>query len=158
MGLDVHAGFIKETDLYKPKQSKTTADGAVVDIADKIEDSQEYVYDNAELPYYWRKHARLQQFMMQLHDKRNGISIEERSMQGIMHSLNGYIKLQEEDILKLQQLVENDNLPFCPDSFFWGHQFQEETNKEYKEQDLDFCKDALIWLQQGCQVVYICSW
>ena len=156
MGLDVHAGYVDPK--YKPKQSKTTADGSVVDIADHIEDSQEYVYEFAELPYYWRKHARLQQFIMQLHDQRNGISIEERSMNGMMHSLNGFIILEEDDILKLQQLVENDNLPFCPDSFFWGHQFQEETNKEYKEQDLKFCKDALKWLKDGYQVVYICSW
>jgi len=156
MGLDVHAGFIDKTD--PPKQSKTTSDGSVVDIADYAEDTLEYVYDMAELPYYWRKHARLQQFMMELDDKRNGITIEQRSMEGMMRSLNGHIYLEKEDILKLQQLVENDNLPFCPDSFFWGHQFQEETNKEYKEQDLKFCKDALDWLEKGHQVVYICSW
>ena len=156
MGLDVHAGFIDKTD--PPKQSKTTSDGSVVDIADYTEDSIEYIYDNAELPYYWRKHARLQQFMMQVNDAQNGINDIQRAERGMMSSFNGPMFLTREDILELQKLVENDNLPFCPDSFFWGHQFQEETNKEYKEQDLDFCKDALVWLDKGYQVVYICSW
>ena len=118
----------------------------------------EYIYDNAELPYYWRKHARLQQFMMKLNDAQNGINDIQRAERGMMSSFNGPMFLTREDILELQKLVENDNLPFCPDSFFWGHQFQEETNKEYKEQDLDFCKDALVWLDKGYQVVYICSW
>jgi hypothetical protein len=148
MGLDVNAGFIK------PKPTIQQQGNNVVDLAEH----RDTVYEDAETPYYWRKHARLQQFMMQLDDARNSISAEQRDLDGIMGSFNGYIFLEEGDIIKLQQLIENDNLPFCHDSFFWGHQFQEEQMKDYKEQDLDFCKDALIWLKKGYQVVYICSW
>jgi hypothetical protein len=49
-------------------------------------------------------------------------------------------------------------LPFCPDGFFWGHQFQEESMREYKNQDLEFCEKALKWLKEGKNVFYDCSW
>ena len=154
MGLDVYAGFIEPNTT----QSQTTSDNTVVDLADYREESIDYICDNAETPFYWRKHARLQQFMMELNDAQNGIKPYERAQTGMMGSFNGPMFLEREDIVKLQELVENNNLPFCPDSFFWGHQFQEETVQEYKEQDLDFCKKALDWLDKGYRVVYICSW
>ena len=66
--------------------------------------------------------------------------------------------LEEDDILELQKMVESGALPFCPDGFFWGHQFQEESMKEYKELDLKFCKKALQWLDEGKKVWYDCSW
>jgi hypothetical protein len=61
-------------------------------------------------------------------------------------------------VLKLQELVQKGDLPFCPDGFFWGHQFQEESVQEYKEQDLKFCEDALKWLDEGKEIWYECSW
>ena len=42
------------------------------------------------------------------------------------------------------------------DGYFWGQQFQEESMKEYKAQDLEFCKEALKWLEEGKQVYYEC--
>ena len=137
MGLDAHAGYQKPmpADNVKP-----------ID-----------VYDTLEAPYYWRKHARLQQFMMELWHTKKG----EETPLGVMGSdFNGdnILWLLEEDILKLQDAVKTENLPFCPDGFFWGHQFQEESMREYKNQDLEFCEKALKWLKEGKNVFYDCSW
>ena len=141
MGLDVYAGFIN------PK--KKDADN-VVDIKDNRS-------DRMEAPYYWRKHARLQQYMTELWHKKNGTE-----MLGIMDKdgFNGgdVLTLTEEDILDLKAKVEDDNLPFCPDGFFWGQQFQEQSSAEYKKQDLEFCESALEWIRQGKEVWYESSW
>jgi len=137
MGLDAHAGY------QKPMP------------ADNVEPID--VYDTLEAPYYWRKHARLQQFMMELWHTKKG----EETPLGVMGSdFNGgnILWLLEEDILKLQDAVKTENLPFCPDGFFWGHQFQEESMREYKNQDLEFCEKALKWLKEGKNVFYDCSW
>ena len=143
MGLDVYAGYLK------PKQKQP----------DNVVDMHDNIGDRMETPYYWRKHARLQQFMMELYDKKHGGPAREERV-GMMDSFNGgdILYLEREDILELQKLVKGDNLPFCPDGFFWGHQFQEESMKEYKEQDLKFCEDALKWLDEGKEVFYECSW
>jgi hypothetical protein len=74
------------------------------------------------------------------------------------HDYGEVMFLEKQDIEELQKLVENNDLPFCPDGFFWGQQFQEESMKEYKELDLKFCKQALKWLDEGKKVWYDCSW
>ena len=58
----------------------------------------------------------------------------------------------------MKELVEQSRLPFCPGGFFWGHQFQEESQSEYEEQDLEFCETALQMLDKGHTVVYECWW
>ena len=99
--------------------------------------------------YDWRKHARLQQFM---HDKyfEKHPDAEEFNVTKLI--------LNKKDILELQKLVKDNNLPFCDGGFFWGHQFQEEAMKEYKKDDLKFCKDALKWIKEGKEVWYDCWW
>ena len=63
----------------------------------------------------------------------------------------------DEDILEqLQELVEKDELPECEGGFFWGHQFQDESAKEYKKQDLEFCKWAIDATRNGHSVYYKC--
>ena len=52
----------------------------------------------------------------------------------------------------------NDHLPESEGGIFLGHQFQDESAKQYKEQDLEFCKEALKWLDEGKEVFYECSW
>lgn len=136
MGLDANAGFQKP----QPKNVEP------IDI-----------YDTMESKFYWRKHARLQQFMMAKWHANKG----EETPFGVMGSdFNGgnILWLEKDDILELQDMVKNGSLPFCPDGFFWGHQFQEESMSEYKQQDLDFCKEALKWLEEGKKVWYDCSW
>ena len=140
MGLDQHAGWIKNDE-------PSTDDNKVVPI------NQE---DDEVLEFTWRKHARLQQFMMELWYKRQGV---EPAPVGMMDSFNcENLYLEEQDIHDLQQKILDEDLPFCPDGFFWGHQFQEESMAEYKLQDLDFCNRARKWLKEGKRVWYYCSW
>jgi hypothetical protein len=37
-----------------------------------------------------------------------------------------------------QEIDSNYHQSFCSGGFFWGHQFQEEAMKEYKEQTVFF--------------------
>ena len=145
MGLDAYAGFQEP----QPENVKPINDDALYDTL------------QAEDGFYWRKHARLQEYMQQLWRVRE-FGEDAKFWGGLRmdgkHDLAEVIFLEREDIERLQELVENDNLPFCPDGFFWGHQFQEESMKEYKELDLKFCKQALKWLDEGKKVWYDCSW
>ena len=140
MGLDANAGWLHP----KPKQP------------DNVVDLHDNVNERKESPFYWRKHARLQQFMMELWHKKK----EEDAPFGMMESTFNCtpLLLDKEDVLTLQKLVQDDNLPFCPDGFFWGHQFQEESMREYKEQDLKFCEDDIKWIEEGKEVYYECWW
>ena len=95
--------------------------------------------------------------MTELWHEKNGTKME--TIMG-PEGFNGgdILILDRDDILSLQTQVENDSLPFCPDGFFWGQQFQEESMKDFKQQDLKFCKDALQWLEEGKEVWYESSW
>ena len=68
------------------------------------------------------------------------------------------LQLDETDIKVIRHFVENNRLPFCADGMFWGHQFQEDAMKQYKEQDLEFCDEALEWLKEGKEVYYSSWW
>ena len=68
------------------------------------------------------------------------------------------VQLDETDIKIIRNFVTNDNLPFCSDGMFWGHQFQEDAMKEYKDQDLEFCAKAIEWIQEGKEVYYTSWW
>ena len=101
--------------------------------------------------FSWRKHARLQQFMQETyladHPESNWDDFNCEPLE-----------LTRDHIVKLKELVEQSRLPFCPGGFFWGHQFQEESQSEYEEQDLEFCETALQMLDKGHTVVYECWW
>ena len=145
MGLDAYAGF------QEPQPENV----------EPINEEALYETLQAGDEFYWRKHARLQEYMQKLWRVRK-FGDEAKFWGGLrmdgQHDLAEVIFLDREDILDLQKKVENDNLPFCPDGFFWGQQFQEESMKEYKELDLKFCKQALKWLDEGKKVWYDCSW
>ena len=68
------------------------------------------------------------------------------------------VQLDETDIKVIRNFVEKGELPFCADGMFWGHQFQEDAMKQYKEQDLEFCDKALEWLEEGKEVYYSSWW
>ena len=74
---------------------------------------------------------------------------------------NGYDELiiDKKIIEELRQEIKSGyHQSFCEGGFFWGHQFQEESVKEYQKQDLEFCDWVLTELDKGNQVVYSCSW
>ena len=145
MGLDAYAGFQEP----QPENVEPINEDALYDTLQAGDE------------FYWRKHARLQEYMQKLWRVRT-FGDEAKFWGGLRmdgkHDLAEVIFLERADIEKLQELVENGNLPFCPDGFFWGQQFQEESMKEYKELDLKFCKQALKWLDEGKKVWYDCSW
>ena len=101
--------------------------------------------------FVWRKHARLQTFMQNVFYQRNPNAEE----------FNGSAELELDSaiIKKLREEVKNGyHNSFCDGGFFWGHQFQEESVKEYEKQDLEFCDWVLTELDKGNKVVYSCSW
>ena len=112
--------------------------------------------------FIWRKHARLQVFMDKQHKKQN----ENRKLDGNLQSLGfnsdadiPFVLVTKEVLDNLEESTKKDYWrDFCSDGFFWGQQFQEESMKEYREQDLEFVKWAREQIQNRREVVYECSW
>ena len=112
--------------------------------------------------FYWRKHARLQVFMNKEHKQQN----KNRKLEGDLQSLgfNGdtdtpFVLVTNEVLDNLEESIKKDYWrDFCSDGFFWGQQFQEESMKEYRDQDLEFVKWARQQIKDGKEVVYECSW
>ena len=75
--------------------------------------------------------------------------------------MNGYDEVYiTDDVVKdlEEEIKSNYHRSFCSDGFFWGQQFQEESMKEYKSQDLKFLKFCKEAIKDGKTVVYTCSW
>ena len=117
---------------------------------------------NVREEFYWRKHARLQQFMAGEFDLQN--KDKKPDAENMMHSLGfnggqGGVKITDDLIARLENAIKDNYYDyFAPDGFFWGQQFQEEQVKEYKEQDEKFvqwCKDQL---KEKQNIGYDCSW
>ena len=144
MGLDQFAFAHKsEPRIFKALMRYEEKEGEPVP-----DELVEWVVSPPKAGYVWRKHSRLQQFMEELYVRRDA-----------GESLNGdYLELTKGDIQVLEAVVKTGRLPFCPGGFFWGHQFQEETTKEYKAYDLEFCKWALNQIKEGKHVYYSCWW
>ena len=100
--------------------------------------------------FYWRKHSKLQSFMENIAMEREGMSPSELNC--------GELELYEEEIVRLMELIKGNSLPESEGGFFYGHQFQDESAEEYKEQDLEFCKWALEEIKEGDYVFYSCWW
>ena len=105
--------------------------------------------DESGESFYWRKHARLQTFMEKQYRKLN----TEEMFNCVELPLN------EEQLLELQEAINNKYYDhFCDGGFFYGHQFQEESVEEYREQDNKFVDQALAHIKAGGDVIYLCSW
>ena len=117
---------------------------------------------NVKEEFYWRKHARLQQFMSVAFDYQNKNKKVEHNSQLQHLGFNGGqggVKLTLELIEKLEEAFKNDYYDFfASDGFFWGQQFQEEQVKEYKAQDEEFIKWAKEQIKAGKDIGYDCSW
>ena len=122
------------------------------------------VKPDQELPestYCWRKHAKLHQFMNDYYNQlvEDGTIIEDENANddrpfGTFNCVPLHLPI---DILReLQELIKDEELPESDGGFFWGHQFQEESVKDYKEQDLNFCKWAINETNNGNYIYYNC--
>ena len=102
--------------------------------------------------FYWRKHSRLQSWMEEKFYEKNAET--ERNWDTFNCE---ELSLSQEDIDELKCHLEA-GLPESGGGMFWGHQFQEEQAKEYREQDLAFCAWADQELANGNEVIYYCWW
>ena len=99
----------------------------------------------------WRKHNRLQGFMQELYDKKNGADADN------FNCVPLYLSKEELDMLQKQ--IETRTLPqtegffFGDDSYTW-----EGEQNDMKAYDLKFVKDAKDWLDKGYPVCYECWW
>ena len=112
--------------------------------------------------FYWRKHARLQQFMANMYDEQNKDK-KHNTVSDLQHlgfnGGQGGVKITEDVVKKLEEAFKSNYYDyFAPDGFFWGQQFQEEQVKEYKAQDekfISWCKEQL---SAKRDIGYDCSW
>lgn len=149
MGLDQYAGWL----IVKPKNE----DEKVIDINTYEADKEDPYWDcEQEMVFEWRKHARLQEYMRQLWHHR----LNAKAPYGVMEDDFNCQKLflDWEDIDILQRTIQAEKLPVCNDGFFWGQQFQEESVKDYYEQDFEFTQKAFEWLKEDKKVWYECWW
>ena len=113
--------------------------------------------DYNNIKYEWRKHARLQVFMRDLHREKNPDAHE--GSFGLGFNNESSLELTTEDLEKLEKAIKEEFLDcFASDGYFWGQQFQEERVKEYKDKDKNFVKWARQELKDGNKVFYSCSW
>ena len=113
--------------------------------------------------FYWRKHARLQQFMSKEFREQNKTKKENNSMDDLQHlgfnGGQGGVKITKELVERLEEAYkDNYYYYFASDGFFWGQQFQEEQVTEYKDQDkkfIEWCKEQL---EAKKDIGYDCSW
>jgi hypothetical protein len=92
---------------------------------------------------YWRKHPNLHGWMHKLWNER-----------GHTGSFNGdELELTWEDLDRLEHVVRHRALPSTT-GFFFG----KEADEYYKEQDLEFIKQARAELFLGLKVFYNSSW
>ena len=103
--------------------------------------------DKGDTHCTWRKHPNLQGWMERLYIGRGG--------QETFNCIE--LRLTPEDIQQLRNDVTNGTLDGNKgdtEGFFFGNN----SDEEYKEQDLEFCEWALKELEDGKQVIYDSWW
>ena len=111
--------------------------------------------------FVWRKHARLQQFMSTWWDKQNNHHQHEGHLAhlGFNADQDAPVYVTEELVTDLAEAISNNYKDYvAEDGFFWGQQFQEESVKEYKDQDIKFLKFCQQAINEKKVVEYWCSW
>ena len=111
--------------------------------------------------FVWRKHARLQQFMSTWWDKQNKHHQHEGHLAhlGFNADQEAPVYVTEELVTDLAEAISNNYKDYvAEDGFFWGQQFQDESVKEYKEQDIKFLKFCQQAISEKKVVEYWCSW
>ena len=103
---------------------------------------------------YWRKHPNLQGWMESLWKRRMHESNQEISESEWGSSFNGIeLELTMEDLDALERAVTHGQLP-STQGFFFGN----DADEHYREQDLEFIRQARAELFLGLKVFYNSSW
>jgi len=98
---------------------------------------------------YWRKHPNLHGWMERLWEEKGRPGAESPT-----ETFNGVeLELTWDDIEQLEFDIQEDNLPGTT-GFFFG----DDSDDYYKEQDLEFVKQAKADLFLGLKVYYNSSW
>jgi len=111
--------------------------------------------------FVWRKHARLQEFMAKKWADQNPAVKVEGSLShlGFNGDQEAPCYLTKEVVQELSEQIPKGFSDYhAEDGFFWGQQFQEESVKDYKEQDMKFLKFCEQAIDEGKVVEYWCSW
>lgn len=111
--------------------------------------------------FYWRKHARLQEFMSKEFDEQHNEKQKHNSnLQHLgFNGGQGGVTITKELISRLKKAIEDKYYDFfARDGFFWGQQFQEESVKQYEDQDKQFVEWAEKQLNEGKNIGYDCWW
>jgi hypothetical protein len=117
---------------------------------------------NVKEEFYWRKHARLQQFMAREFNEQNKTK-KHNTVNDLQHlgfnGGQGGVAITKDLIEKLKKAIESKYYDyFAPDCFFWGQQFQEEQVTQYSEQDKKFVEWAEQQIKEDKKIGYDCSW
>ena len=150
MGLDMYAYVAaragQQNDFYE---------GAEFD-----ENAREYVNKSVSRPRelaYWRKHPNLHGWMEQLwRDKKYTVQPTDasESVDPESDTFNGIeIELTWEDLDALEKDVLGGNLP-ATRGFFFG----DNSDAHYRDQDLEFIRNARAEIFSGLKVFYNSSW
>ena len=136
MGLDMYAYVAAKAGAqaeYDKGMAWDKEKGAIVDPS---------VTEPREIAY-WRKHPNLHGWMHRLWESR-----------GNSGDFNGdELELTWDDLEQLEQDIRNKNLPGTT-GFFFGN----ERDDDYREQDLQFVRDAKAEVFLGLRVFYNSSW
>jgi len=101
--------------------------------------------------FSWRKHAALQEHMERLWVEKTGQSASTLNCQDMSLTAN--------DIEELRKAILSGFKDCRSDGgYFYGHEFQDESVKEYREEDLQFCHEAMKAIERGETVIYSCWW
>ena len=106
------------------------------------EEGYKYYEDSIELAY-WRKHPNLEGFMSDLYYEKGG--------EDEFNCVD--LELDEEDLDKLEESLDNSDLPETSGFFFGSN-----ADDHYAEADREFIVQARAALKQGYTVVYHSWW
>ena len=134
--------------------------GHKVDWDKYYSDTEASIYEQKQV-FVWRKHARLQEFMAQKWTEQNpSVKVEGMLAHlGFNSDQDAPCYMTKEVVDELGEQIEKGFSDYvAEDGFFWGQQFQEESVKDYKDQDIKFLKYCQQAISENKVVEYWCSW
>jgi hypothetical protein len=145
-------------DMYAYTASKAGQQNEFYETAEWDQVAKESVNPKVVQPReiaYWRKHPNLHCWMESLWKRKLHESNKEEPEENVWGStFNGIeLELTWEDLEELERAVTHGQLP-ATSGFFFG----EGADDFYKEQDLEFVKNARAELFLGLKVFYNSSW
>lgn len=136
MGLDMYAYSVAE-DFAPSNEVPTREEWNLL-----FEDT-DAAYSKPSQFHYWRKHPDLHGWMENLYRKKGGTEEDFNCVP---------VRLTEEDLDDLEEVVRGKDLPFT-EGFFFG-----KSGPEDKENDLAFIREARIRISEGYAVFYDSWW